>query len=252
MPKVKNVVDIILPCYNSEKFIDQCIQSIQNQSLLNWRLIIIDDCSIDNTVKKIKKYNRDSRVYLIKLKKNMGAHYCRNLALKKINSKYIAFLDSDDLWTKDKLKLQIKFMEKYNHNFTYTDYYTFKNNIKNKKKIISDNDFTLKKFIFNTGICTSSMIIRKKIIGNSKFSNTKICEDYYFKCQILKKEKKAIKFNKLSTYYRISNNSMQSNKLRNIYWVWYINNRFNKLGILQNFKSLFYIGINSLKRYGLK
>ena len=98
----------------------------------------------------------------------------------------------------------------------------------------------------------SSMIIERSIMKTTKFRNLKICEDYLFKCEILKKGYPAKKFNQNTMFYRISKNSLQSNNLRNIYWVWHINKNYNHLSFYNNLKSLLFIAINSIKKYGIK
>ena len=96
------------------------------------------------------------------------------------------------------------------------------------------------------------MIIRNSSIGNVKFSDTKICEDYFFKCQILKKVNFAYCLAENLMKYRIRKNSLQSNKIRNFYWIWYINRNYNQLNFLKNLLSIFCISINSIKKYGFK
>ena len=112
MENKKTEVNIILPNYNSSEFIDKTIQSVINQSFENWRLIIIDDFSDIKTRRKIKKYEKLKKIKIYWLKKNRGAAYCRNLAINKSNSKYLAFIDSDDIWEKNKLKLQVRYMKR--------------------------------------------------------------------------------------------------------------------------------------------
>ena len=96
------------------------------------------------------------------------------------------------------------------------------------------------------------MIITRKAAKGIKFTDTSICEDYYFKCKILKKIKYAYCLKYYLTKYRIRKNSLQSNKIKNLYWIWRINNKYNKLGFFQNLSSLFNISLNSFKKYGLK
>ena len=105
-------VTIILPNYNSELYIKKTLDSILNQTYQNWRLIIIDDNSNLNTKKILKKFKMNKKVKIFYLNSNRGAAYCRNYALKKIKTNYVAFIDSDDIWEKNKLKLQINFMKK--------------------------------------------------------------------------------------------------------------------------------------------
>ena len=128
--KEKTKIDIILPNYNSSNFIIRTIRSILKQTYKNWKLIIVDDFSDIKTRKKIRKYAKLKKVKIYWLKKNKGAAYCRNLAISKSKSNYLAFIDSDDIWEKNKLRLQIQYMKKNNYDFTYTNYIPFK---KNKK-----------------------------------------------------------------------------------------------------------------------
>ena len=95
------------------------------------------------------------------------------------------------------------------------------------------------------------MIISRSILGNHKFKKVKLLEDYLFKCEILKNNR-AKKLNECLAYYRILNKSRSSQRIKNIYWLWYINKKFNKLNIFQNIFSIFSISINSIKKYGIK
>jgi len=247
--KKKTKIDIILPNYNSSQFILETVKSILDQTYKNWKLIIVDDCSNKETISVLKKIKKNKKIRIFRLKKNHGAGFCRNYAIKKSYSPYLAFIDSDDLWKKDKLKKQINFMEKNNYSFTYTNYETFGDKI---RKISSPQKLNYSNFIKNTSIATSTMMIKRNKINNSKFTNTKICEDYYFKCKILKKIKYAFCLNQYLTKYRIRKNSLQSNNLKNFYWIWKINKDYNKLSFLDNCISLIFISLNSLKKYGGK
>ena len=243
--KVK--VYIILPNFNSSEFIKETIKSIQGQTYRNWRLIIVDDCSDKKTKNILKTFSKNKKIKIYWLKKNQGAGYCRNLAIKKSKSPFIAFIDSDDLWKEDKLETQLRYMENNNYDFTYTNYETFG---KKKKFISVPKEFDFKKFTQNTAICTSSMIIKRNLVQNAKFTNSEICEDYFFKCQILKKCN-AIRLDDFLTKYRVRKNSLQSNSLKNFYWIWKINKEYNKFNLFTNMISLFLISISSIYKYGL-
>ena len=182
-------VDIILPTYNCEKYIEEAMNSIVGQSFENWKLIIIDDGSTDSTPQLIEKYLKDKRISLKKLEKNTGQGYCRNLALKYSSSEYIAFIDADDIWNKNKLKKQIELMDNTNLDFTYTDFISFKeiDGVKKfNKKITLPEKFTYDSFVKNTSICTSSMIVKREKINLAKFLNITSCDDYFFKCELLR------------------------------------------------------------------
>ena len=119
---MSDLVSIIMPSYNTGRFISETIESVLAQSYSNWELIIVDDCSTDNTDEVIEDYISDDRIKYIKNDKNSGAAISRNRALREAKGKWIAFLDSDDLWEAQKLEKQITFMENYKYRFSYTNY----------------------------------------------------------------------------------------------------------------------------------
>lgn len=117
------LVSIIMPSYNCGRFVEGTIHSVQAQTYPNWEIIFVDDCSTDDTIEIVKRLQeQDSRIRLFQNKKNSGAAVSRNYALREAKGKYIAFLDSDDLWEPTKLEKQIKFMEENNYKFSYTCY----------------------------------------------------------------------------------------------------------------------------------
>ena len=136
--------------------------------------------------------------------------------------------------------------------FSYTGYATMDSNNKILRKINPPLKYNFKSFIKNTTIATSTMIVKRSIIKNIRFTHANSCDDYYFKCRILKKIKFAMGLRDTLTNFRISKNSTNSKKLRNVYWVWRTNRELNKLNLLDSFVSLLFISINSLKKYGLK
>ena len=118
----EELVSIIMPSYNTGKYISESIQSVLNQTYQNWELIIVDDCSTDDTDKVIKTFLSDNRIRFLKNEINSGAAVSRNYALREAKGKWIAFLDSDDIWVPQKLERQLEFMKKNGYSFTYTDY----------------------------------------------------------------------------------------------------------------------------------
>ncbi len=255
--KEKNIplVDVILPNYNKEKFLEEAINSVIVQTYKNWHLYIIDDNSSDNSEKIIDKFSNLKNVTIIKLKKNKGPSFCRNYAMRISKSKYISFIDSDDSWLSDKLEKQITFMEKHNLSFTYTDYTPFFETIgkkKIKKRTFLKDHFDYRTFIKNSYINTTTMIIARSILGSHRFRKIKLLEDYLFKCKLLKDNNIAKKLDEDLAFYRILNKSRSSQRLKNIYWLWYTNKNYNKLNFFDNIISIFFISINSIKKYGIK
>lgn len=116
------LVSIIMPSYNTGRFIRETVESVLAQTCADWELIIVDDCSSDNTDEVISEFLADERIRCIKNEKNSGAAVSRNRALREARGKWIAFLDSDDLWEPRKLEKQIRFMEENGYHFSYTNY----------------------------------------------------------------------------------------------------------------------------------
>tara|TARA_B100000902_G_scaffold186289_1_gene178621 strand:+ start:363 stop:1163 length:801 start_codon:yes stop_codon:yes gene_type:complete len=266
MENKKTEVDIILPNYNSSEFIEKTIDSVIGQTHKNWNLIIVDDCSDEKTKKILNKYSQNKNIQIVFLDKNKGAAFCRNHALELSKSEYVAFLDSDDVWFPDKLIKQINFMKKNNYNFTYTNYtlnredryglYKYQRgtgyDMSNQNSIRPREKYNFDSFIKDTSIATSTMMIKGELARKYKFTDTKICEDYFYKCSILKEIGYAYCLNESDTLYRIRKDSLQSKKLRNLYWIWKINSKFNKLNFFNNLNSVISISLKSLKKYGFK
>lgn len=249
-------IDIIMPNYNKGFFLEESIKSVLDQSYENWFLYIIDDNSFDSSKKIIKSFDeKNKNIKTFFLNKNKGPGFCRNYGMRVSSSKYIAFIDSDDIWLKNKLETQLKFMKKNDLEFSYSDYVPFiqkGNDRKMLNRTNLKNRFGFSEFILNSSINSSTMIILRKIINNLKFKNIKKLEDYLFKCQILKKGFVAFKVNDSLAYYRISDGSRSSSKIKNIVYLWNINKKYNKLNFFKNFLSICMIAMNSLKKYGLK
>ena len=122
MKYMNELVSIIMPSYNTSEYVEESIKSVLNQTYTNWELIIVDDCSTDNSEEIIKQFTHDARIRFFKNEKNSGAAISRNFALREAKGKWIAFLDSDDLWEPEKLEKQIGFMRENDYKFSYTDY----------------------------------------------------------------------------------------------------------------------------------
>lgn len=140
---MNDTVSIIMPSYNTADFISETIESVLAQTYTNWELIIVDDCSTDHTDEVVKPYLKDSRIIYIKNDKNSGAAGSRNRALRKATGKWIAFLDSDDLWLPEKLEKQLSFMVQNKYSFSYTNYIEIdENSVPNGRRITGPKRIT--------------------------------------------------------------------------------------------------------------
>lgn len=119
---MSKLASIVMPSFNTGKYIKETIDSVLAQTFSNWELLIVDDCSTDDTDEVIRPYLTDERIKYLKNIKNSGAAVSRNRALREARGRWIAFLDSDDLWMPEKLENQIRFMEKNGYHFSYTNY----------------------------------------------------------------------------------------------------------------------------------
>lgn len=119
---VDGLVSIIMPSWNTAKFIAKSIQCVVNQTYKNWELLIVDDCSTDNTDQIVAPFLTDTRIKYFHNEENSGAALTRNRAMREAQGEWIAFLDSDDLWAPEKLERQINFMRDNGYDFSYTDY----------------------------------------------------------------------------------------------------------------------------------
>ena len=211
-------VSIVMPAFNSGMFISQSIESVINQSFQDWELIIINDCSIDNTKNIALQYSQtDSRIKVYDNKQNLGVSYSRNRGIDYSNSKWIAFLDSDDIWEPDKLEKQLNFASRMNASFIFTavKYIDVKGvEFKGQFKVPSFVDFD--KLKYQNYISCSSVLIKKSTIGSVRMYNDRMHEDYAFWLQILKKNQVAYGLNEPLLVYRISRESKSGNKVRTL------------------------------------
>ena len=183
---MSDLVSIIMPSYNTAQYIAETIQSVINQTYQNWELIIVDDCSSDDTdivVGKIK----DPRIKYIKNQRNSGAAVSRNRALRMANGRWVAFLDSDDLWKPEKLEKQIGFMTKKKCYFSYTDYEEIDADGNKTNVFVTGTKVITKTGMFNycwPG-CLTVMYDRKKI-GLIQIEDIKKNNDYAMWLKICK------------------------------------------------------------------
>lgn len=210
---MSELVSVIMPSYNSSKYIRNSINSVLQQTYKDLELIIVDDCSTDDTVDVIKSYD-DDRIRFFQNKKNSGAAFSRNKALKEAKGKWIAFLDSDDIWVNEKLEKQIKFMNDNNYHASYTDYRICENNKWESCIRTAPNKMTYAKIINYCYIFTSTVMYDAEVVGLIQIQDLKKNNDYAMWLHLFKKTN-GYRLNELLSYYIKHSNSVSSgNKLR--------------------------------------
>lgn len=236
---MNSLVSIITPCFNSSKFIEKTIGSVLNQSYKNWEMIIVDDNSLDNSKEIIKKIALiDSRIKIIFLSQNIGAAEARNVALRASNGRFIAFLDSDDLWNHKKLEYQLNFMQTNDIAFSFTSYQLLNESGSKKNNIIlAPRKINYHEYLKNTIIGCLTVIIDKKKIGYFEMPNIRSSHDMALWLWIMKQGYCAYGIPKVLASYRIVSNSNTSSKIKAAKDVWNVYRNIENIGFI---KSIWY------------
>ncbi|MDM5272399.1 glycosyltransferase family 2 protein [Sulfurovum sp. zt1-1] len=228
---MRELVSIITPSYNSEKYIAQTIESVLNQTYTEWEMIIVDDRSTDNSDALIERYaQKEERIKYIVLEENSGPAVARNRAIKEAQGRYIAFLDADDLWAPQKLEKQIAFMQKENIALSYTGYYRFETSI---EQIIDEITVPLKvdyhELLKQNIIGCLTAVYDTKILGKVYMPLIRKRQDFGLWLKILKEVPYAYGMNEPLAYYRIHDDSISSNKIISSQYNWKLYREVEKL-----------------------
>lgn len=207
---MEGLVSIIMPSYNTANYISDSIKSIQAQTYSNWELIIVDDCSTDNSLDVIRSFN-DSRIKLLSNEKNSGAALSRNYALREASGRWIAFLDSDDTWVPQKLEKQIKYMEERNYAFTFTDYRICLNGIWLPYISTGPDVVTKKKLYDYCYFSTITVMYDREKIGLIQIANLRKNNDYAMWFQAIEKSN-AYRLPECLSYYNKHDGSISSGR----------------------------------------
>ena len=228
------LVSIITPLYNSSEFISQTIEHVIRQTYTHWEMLIVDDCSTDDSSAIVQKYaKKDKRIEFIQLKKNAGAAIARNKAINLAKGDYIAFLDSDDLWLPNKLEVQLHSMEARKSTFSHTSYALFdeKNNPLNTRTICNEW-IAYKDLIKYNWIGTSTVMYNATVLGKHYMPDLRNRQDWALWLRLIKHSGEALFIDKPLTKYTVRYNSVSSNKMKLIKFHWLIYRRvenFNPL-----------------------
>jgi len=248
---IDNIVSIITPAYNAATYIAETIESVLAQTYTNWEMLIVNDCSKDNTAEIVQSYAvKDKRIKLINLKQNSGAAAARNTAIQNAKGRYIAFLDSDDLWKKEKLQKQIEFMQQKGYAFTFTNYEHFKGtkeNIQNQVQIPKSLNYN-QALKGNQIGCLTVMLDRKQI-QNIHFTAQRH-EDYILWLNILKHGITAYGIQERLALYRTGNSkSISGNKIQSAIWTWKVYRYSQEFPVLKSAYYMCFYVVNGLKKH---
>lgn len=231
-------VSIVMPVYNSEEFVNRSIESILNQTYTDFELIIVDDCSTDQTQSLVKKIaSVDERVRLLRLNENSGAAVARNLAINEARGRYIAFLDSDDLWHEEKLSKQLSFMQDNQVAFTYSSYTQIDEEGNSLAEISVPSKVGYKQLLKTNVIGCLTVIYDAEIIGKQEMPLIRKRQDFGLWLKLLKIVDYAYGIKEPLAFYRVRKGSISSNKLSAAKFTWDL---YRKIECLPLYKALYY------------
>ena len=238
------LISIIMPTYNCGKFIGRTIDSVINQTYSNWELIVVDDCSKDDTEKVLNKYKKDKRINYIKLEKNSGAAVARTESMKRAKGNYMAFLDSDDLWYPKKLEKQLKFMQDNSYDFTCTAYEQIDEEDNKLNKVIkTKKKADYNRILLDCPVGNSTVMYNVDKLGKFEVPNIRKRNDDALWLQIIKKAKYIYGMNDVLMQYRIRSNSISSNKWSLVKYHWQLYRKIEHLSIVRSVFHICYWGV---------
>ena len=244
-----SLVSVIIPYYRKKQYISRALKSVTNQTYKKLEIIIIYDDSNKSDLKFIEHISsKDKRIKIFVNKKNLGAGLSRNVGIKKSKGKYIAFLDADDLWYRNKTDHQIKYMIKKGISFSHTSY-----SIINKQNIVISKryakDFlSFKDLIKSCDIGLSTVMIKKSHLFTNKFPNLKTTEDFVLWLKLLSKNVKIYGIDKNLVLWSKIENSLSSSLIQKLVDGFKVYNHYMKFNFLKSFYYLVLLSFNYLKK----
>ncbi|MGN0402306.1 MAG: glycosyltransferase family 2 protein [Acetatifactor sp.] len=248
-----DLVSIIVPVYNAEKFIIETIESVEAQTYSRWELLLVEDCSTDSTVALLEKYlgeKNDSRIRLIRQPFNAGAAEARNRGVREAVGRYIAYLDADDLWIPEKLEHELAFMKNGDIAFAFTGYeFADELGVGTGKVVRVPNTLNYRQALSNTTIFTTTVMFDTEKIDRELLVMPHIkSEDTALWWKILRSGYTAYGLDENLVRYRRPGKSLSSNKLEALRRIWNLYRKAEGLGILSSAWHFCFWAVRALKR----
>ena len=235
---MSSLISIITPLYNTGHLVSETIESVLKQSYLNWELIIVDDCSQDNSAEIVKKYiQNDNRIKLFEFTENKGCATARNYAIKIAKGEFIAFLDSDDLWHEDKLSVQIDYMSRNSVFATHTSYIKFYNTNKRPKTIGAIRKIDYNRMLCGNPIGCLTFVYNQSVLGKFYFDKDYLISEDYAAWIDISRRCEIVGIDKVLAFYRVHHGGKSSKKYKPAIDTWNILYVKENLGL---FKTIYY------------
>ncbi len=229
-------VSIIMPLHNSARFLDETVRSVQAQTFTGWELIAVDDCSTDDSAARMQGYaERDERIRLIRLTANRGAAVARNTAIEAARGRYIAFLDSDDLWLPAKLQVQLEFMQRSGAAFSYTGYEKIDEAGRPLGEVCVPARVAYRDLLKTCVIGCLTAVYDTAQLGRISMPEIRKRQDFGLWLRLLKKVDHAHGLQVPLARYRVRSDSISANKLSAAHYTWKLYREVEQLGLPASF-----------------
>ncbi len=248
---VDGLVSIVVPVYNAERFLKETVQTVQNQTYQKWELLLVDDCSADESrTIALQLMQQDERVRLICQETNQGAAKARNRGVQEAKGRYLCFLDADDLWEPNKLQEELTFMQEKQAGFAFTGYeFADEAGVGLGKIVRVPEKITYKEALKNTTIFTSTVMLDRELIEDQYIYMPLVpSEDTATWWQLLKRYDVAYGLDKNLVKYRRSENTLSSNKWVAIQRIWNLYRRQEGFSVIKSVYCMFFWAVRAVIR----
>jgi teichuronic acid biosynthesis glycosyltransferase TuaG len=251
MTQSAELVSIITPAFKAARFVDAAIRSVVDQDYSHWEMLVVDDCSPDDTCERVATWSsRDSRVQLIRQARNGGPHAARNAALAKSSGRYVAFLDSDDFWLSGKLSRQLQFMRATGAALSFTEFRRIsEDGSRIGRRLSVPAKLTYSQLLGNTAIATSTVIVDRQITGPFQMRKA-YYDDFALWLELLRRGHVARGLKDDLMRYRVVGRSVSRNKSKSAWEVWRTYREIEGLATLRATWCLLNYGVRGWLKYG--
>lgn len=218
------MVSVIMPCYNMESYVADSIASVQRQTYPHWELLIVDDASTDGTVETVKKLaEQDEKIHFVVKNEHSGIADTRNQCIQMAQGRFLAFLDADDVWHREKLERQLEYMMAKNIGFCYTAYDCIReDDILLERQIHTIGRVDYGKYLRNTIIGCSTVMLDRNIVGEVVVPDYRTSQDTATWLNLMKKGFVAYDLDQILVHYRVRRNSNSANKFEAARDLWQV------------------------------
>jgi teichuronic acid biosynthesis glycosyltransferase TuaG len=248
LPLQNETVSVIIPVFNGERCIREALESVFSQTYTSLEILVVDDASTDGTLDILKQYGE--RIRTIRMWPNHGVARARNTALECANGRYIAFLDSDDVWAPNKLQLQLDLLRDKGAAFCFTAYERMSDSgVLMNDRLPFQEKVTYRQLLRNTLIATSSVLLDRNLVGDFRMPLMRSGQDYATWLQLLRHLDAAFGLPDSLMRYRVRKNSLSSGKWKSIAQVWYVQTRLEHISAVKAAFNTFCFCLNAFKKH---